>query len=297
MAISNGMGSTWSSPILPKLNDPNRTDESPFDDVIDSELESWLASLSVLGTIFGPFPFGLLADLIGRKHTLLVASVPVCASYLTLAFAEKIYLYYVARFFIGFVGGGVVAVLLMYVGEVAEVRNRGSLASFYNSSLGLGLLLSYILGAYLSITVFNVICAAVPATFFVLFLVFAPESPAFLISKGKRERAFENLKMLRAESTKEIEKELEEIKKEIEKSREGHLKDLITNRGTLKALVITMALMGFQMLSGIIVILSYTSTIFDATGSDIPSEILSIIIGAIQFSSSFITPFVVDRLG
>lgn len=197
----------------------------------------------------------------------------------------------------GFALGGVFTVLPMYVGEVSEVHIRGILSSAFNCFLALGLLLSYIMGAYLNIMIFDIICAVVPAVFFCIFLIFIPESPAYLISKNKHELAHENLKMLRVESSKEIENELEEMKKEVEKSREGHLKDLFTNRGLLKALTITVALVAFQQLSGINVVLFYANNIFEASGSDLPSEVSSIIIGAVQFASSFVTPLIVDRLG
>lgn len=291
------MSLTWSSPVLPKLTSENRTDENPFDDVISSSEESWIASLLALGAVFGPFFFGFLADLIGRKYTLLVSAVPILTSYLLLAFSTIVELFYVARFIMGFALGGVFTVLLMYIGEVSEVHNRGILSSAFNCFLAAGLLLSYILGAYLNIMIYDIICAVVPAVFFVVFLIFIPESPAYLISKNKHELAHENLKMLRVESSKEIENELEEMKKEVEKSREGHLKDLFVNRGLLKALTITVALVAFQQLSGINVVLFYANNIFEASGSDIPSEVSSIIIGAVQFASSFVTPLIVDRLG
>lgn len=291
------MSLTWSSPVLPKLTNESRLDENPFGEVIDSDQESWIGSLLALGAVFGPFAFGFLADVIGRKYTLLVAAVPILTAYLLLAFSTIVELFYVARFVVGFALGGVFTVLPMYIGEVSEARNRGILSSAFNCFLVLGLFMSYILGAYLSIMIFDIICAVVPVVFFGVFLVFIPESPAYLISKNNHERAFENLKMLRVESTKEIEHELEEMKKEVEKSREGHLKDLFVNRGLLKALIISVGLVAFQQLSGINVVLFYANTIFEESGSGIPSEVSSIIIGGVQFFSSFVTPLIVDRLG
>lgn len=291
------MSLTWSSPILPKLTNESRIDENPFGEVITSEQESWIGSLLALGAVFGPFAFGFLADVIGRKYTLLVAAVPILTSYLLLAFSTIIELFFVARFMMGFALGGVFTVIMMYIGEVSELSNRGLLSSAFNCFLVLGLFITYILGAYLSITVFNIICAIVPVVFFAIFLIFIPESPAYLISKNRNELAHENLKKLRVKSDKEIEKELEEMKEEVEKSREGHLRDLFTNKGLLKALTVSVALVAFQQLSGINVVLFYANTIFEASGSTIPSEVSSIIIGGVQFVSSFITPVIVDRLG
>lgn len=297
MAVSCGLSLTWSSPIIPKLNNATRLDENPFGEVITDQQESWIGSLLALGAVFGPFAFGFLADAIGRKYTLLASAVPLFACYLLLAFAEIVELYYVARFIMGLALGGVFTVIMMYIGEVSEVHNRGLLSSAFNCFLVLGLFVTYILGAYLSIKVFNIICAIIPAIFFVVFLLFIPESPAYLISKNKHELAHDNLRKLRVASSKEIENELEVMRQEVEKSREGHLRDLFVNRGLLKALTISVGLVSFQQLSGINVVLFYANTIFEASGSSIPSEVSAIIIGAVQFVSSFITPFIVDRLG
>lgn len=291
------MSLTWSSPIIPKLNNESRLDESPFDEVITDEQQSWIGSLLALGAVFGPFAFGFLADVIGRKYTLLVTAVPILISYLLFAFGTIIELFYAGRFMVGFALGGVFTVINMYIGEISEARNRGVLSSAFNCFLVFGLFITYILGAYLSITVFNIICAAVPIIFFVIFLLFIPETPAYLISKNKHELAHENLKRLRVESSKEIENELEEMRKEVEKSKEGHLKDLFIHKGLQKALIVSVALVSFQQLSGINVVLFYANDIFEASGSSIPSEVSAIIIGGVQFFSSFITPIFVDRLG
>lgn len=291
------MSLTWSSPTIPKLNNESYLEENPFGEVINEDQESWLGSLLALGAVFGPFAFGFLADVIGRKYTLLVTAIPILISYLLFAFSTIIELFYAGRFMIGFALGGVFTVINMYIGEIAESRNRGLLSSAFNCSLVLGLFITYILGAYLSITVFNIICAAVPIIFFVVYLLFIPETPAYLISKNKYELAFENLKKLRVDSAKDIEYELEQIKKEVETSREGHLKDLFVNKGLLKSLIVSVALVSFQQLSGINVVLFYANTIFEASGSSIPSEVSAIIIGGVQFASSFITPIFVDRLG
>lgn len=184
----------------------------------------------------------------------------------------------------------------MYLGEVAEVGNRGILSALFNTFLTFGQLVAYVLGAYLSIRVFNVVCGVVPLVFVCLFVVFAPESPAWLLKTGKEEAAAKTLQRIR-NSTSDISRELEEIKEDIKRSADGHLKDLITNKGLLKGLTITMTLVIFQQLSGISVVLFYAETIFDATESDIPPEISSIIVGIVQFLSSFIAPTLVDRFG
>lgn len=296
--MASGIACTWSSPVLAILTDEDKLPDNPFGTVITSEQESWIGSLLALGAVLGPLPCGLLADKIGRKPTLLVLAAPILVSFTILAFAKTIPLYYIARFMVGFSVGGAYTVLPIFISEIAEVSNRGILSSTFNGVLTLGMLISYALGPYVSIVVFNVICAVFPAIYAVLLLIFVPESPVYLLKKNRQEDARVALKVLRAaNSEKELMEELREMELEIENSAQGSVRDLFRNKGLVKALVISVSLAAFQPLSGIDVVQFYTQTIFEATGSSIPAEISSIIMGSVQFLAGFITPLFVERLG
>ena len=58
-----------------------------------------------------------------------------------------------------------------------------------------------------------------------------------------------------------------------------------------------MALTTFQQFSGVTVILYYVQNIFDATGSNIPPEVCSIIVGSADFIVSTISPAFLDEVG
>lgn len=297
LALTGGLSIGWTSPVLPKLTNPNRTDENPLGELISEDEESWITAMLTLGPMVGTYGWGILADGIGRKWTLSLVGLPLVAAYILLALAETVVLYLFARFLIGFCFAGIVTTLFVYIGEIADVKNRGKLMSFYNNFLTFGLLLAYVLGAYFRIMVFNLIVAAIPTAFLCLFMVFGVESPVYLLKKGRRKDAFEILKKLRVGPEKHIETELEEWQREVMTSKEGTLKDLLSDRVLIKALTITMALVAFQQLSGIGAVLSYAESIFEDAGSSLPTEISAIIIGAVQFVASFTTPLFVDRLG
>lgn len=199
---------------------------------------------------------------------------------------------------VGFSVGGAYTVLPIFISEIAEVSNRGILSSTFNGVLTLGMLISYALGPYVNIMTFNLICAIFPALYAILLFVFVPESPVYFMKNHRHAEAVVALKVLRATSgEKQLAEELHEMEQEIENSSKGSLKDLFTNRGLVKALIISVSLAAFQPLSGIDVVQFYTQTIFEATGSSIPAEISSIIMGSVQFLAGFITPLFVERLG
>ncbi|XP_063918677.1 facilitated trehalose transporter Tret1-like [Zophobas morio] len=294
ISFVTGTSLSWSSPILPKLNVTD-VDDIPFGRQITAEENSWIGSLLSLGAVFGPFIYGYLADKIGRKFTLMSIGIPFLVAYLMLAFSEIVELYYVARIIIGVAIGGVFTVIPMYTGEIAEDSNRGALGSVMNVLLTFGLLFSYSVGAYAPMVAYNVILAVVPGAFMVLFFFVAPETPHYLVAKGDLDAASQCLRKLRGSD--KIDDELDDIKTQIEQSKEGSITDLFKSKGLIKALIITLALVGFQQLSGINAVLFYAQIIFNASGGGIPSEVSSIIIGAVLFGTSFVTPLFVDKLG
>lgn len=298
IAFVAGSALTWSSPVASKLSS-NETDpaEMPFDHLITEEENSWIGSLLAFGATFGPFLFGYSADRFGRKLTLLSLGCPFLISYLMLAFAKIVPLYYVARILSGLGVGGVFTVMPMYLGEIAEDSNRGALGSVLNCFICAGLFFSYCVGPYLTIMVFNIVLAVFPAVFMVVFYILAPESPTYYVTKGDYESAEQSLNKLRGVTNKNIQNELQEIKSSVENTGKGSFKDLYRSRALLKALIISFALVGFQQLSGINAVLFYTQPIFKASGSSLDPAISSIIIGGVQFSTSFLTPLVADRLG
>lgn len=192
--------------------------------------------------------------------------------------------------------GGVFTVLPMFVGEISEDSVRGALGSFMQLFITFGLLFSYGIGPFTTIAHFNFACVIAPILFLVSFLN-VPESPYYLIAVGDKTKAENALKKLR--SSENVEKELEVIKKTVEESlaNKASFFDIFKSRGLTKALIISLALVTFQQFSGINVILFYTQTIFEATGSSIPPEIATIIIGVVQIIGSLITPIFVDKKG
>ncbi|CAG9862029.1 unnamed protein product [Phyllotreta striolata] len=293
IAFTAGTVLTWSSPILDRLADNTTT---PFDHPITLEEKSWISSFFPLGAIFGPFLFGYLADAIGRKKTLLCSAAPFIVCYYMLAFGRTVWVYYLARFLLGAALGGVYTVIPMYVGEIADDRNRGTLGSMMNVYLCFGIFFSYCVGPYMSLVGFNVLLGSVPVVFLVLFFLLAPESPHYYLSKnsiGDAKSSLQKVRGLRAD----VNDELEIIMKKIVEDGRGSAMDIFRSRGLLKALSITVGLGVFQQFSGVNAVFFYAQQIFEASGSSLRPEICSIVIGSVQFSTSFLTPVLVDRWG
>lgn len=292
--VATGAMLAWTSPVLPNLE----KDGGPLGSKITSEQSSWIASLMALGTIPGSFVAGYLGERWGRKRTALFAVVPFSIGWALVATASHVAQLYVARLIFGFALGIPFTVLPMYCGEIAETSIRGALGSFLQLFITIGLLYSYAIGPFVSYTVFWILCAILPVLFFVCF-VMMPESPYFLLSKGRREEAIAALAKLRSKSEGAVQKEADEIQAIIDEAFRDQvsISDLFKVKANLKALIYTCALASFQQLTGINVVLFYMQSIFIAAGTSIPTEQAPIIIGVVQVIASAVTPLIVDRSG
>lgn len=290
---------TWTSPVLPKLSS-NDTEGNPLGRPITENEESWIGSLLPLGAAVGSLPFGILADKIGRRYTILFLGLPHLVCYLILSFAGDISLYYVARILAGISVGASYTVLPIYIGEVAAKETRGGLASSLNIFITGGDLIPYMIGPYLPVRWFNVILVVFPVLFLVSFAFFSPETPYYHVIK-KDEKAAENcLIRLRSKPAKHIQEELQEIKESVERDGDNNFAGLLKalkEPNVRRGIIISLALIAFQQLSGITPILLYTETLFEATGSSLPASESSLILGAVQFVISFVAPALVDKTG
>lgn len=289
----SGTALTWSSPELPIISNATT---SPFKRNLTSEEATWVSSLVTLGAVAGPFFFTYLADKMGRKYTLLSAGVPFVLCYVMLAFGRIVELFYVARFIIGLTVGGVFSVLPIYAAEVADKNNRGSIGFQMGCGVCSGLLFSCALGPYVSVMVFNLVLAAFPLMFLLLFPFVGKEVPHYYVSINENDLAKEALQKLRG-SRYNIDDELGEIQRKFKEEEQGSFSDIFRSKALIKAFVTSVGLLIFQQFSGINVVLFYGQTLFKEVGANMAPEVCTIIIVAMQFLSSFIAPLIGERLG
>lgn len=186
---------------------------------------------------------------------------------------------------------------LFYAGEIAQASIRGTLGSYFQLMMVIGVLFSYAVGSIASVFVLNMICASIPIIFGIIFM-FMPETPLFLISKGKKEAAAKSLKWLRG-SDYDYSQELAELQEQNEADKKNNvtLTAALARRSTQKAIFISLGLMFFQQCSGINAVIFYTKDIFDAANTGINSDVATIIVGVMQVISVFVSSIIVDKLG
>ncbi|CAG9793661.1 unnamed protein product [Diatraea saccharalis] len=293
-ALAAGSMLGWSSPVIFKIIQANSTD---YDFDVNVSQGDWVSSVINLGAAAVCFPIGLIMDAIGRKKTMLLLVLPFTLGWLLITFASNLAMLIAGRFITGIAGGAFCVTAPAYTSEIAQDSIRGTLGSYFQLMITVGILFAYAVGSYTSVFVFNILCTLIPIIFGAIFF-FMPESPNYLVVKGRNEEAREALIKLRGRAY-DVDTELENLKAKATHAKENPVAftAAISKKTAVKALIICYALMLFQQLSGINAVIFNTSAIFDSAGAAIDAAIATIIIGVIQVIATFVSSLVVDKLG
>ncbi|XP_049957628.1 facilitated trehalose transporter Tret1-like [Schistocerca serialis cubense] len=284
--VSTGLVLAWSSPAVPKL--PHLT----------AAEASWVGSLPSLAAALGPWLGGWAADRVGRRATALLGAVPMAGSWVALMFVEHAPTWLcVVRFISGLGIGLIVTSLSMFAAEISQANIRGALLMVQQPSITTGFMLDYCIGPFVSYTTLAAIGLAVPLLFMVAFF-WVPESPYYLLARGRDEDAERSLRRLRDDNS-DISSELQRMKGAVEESKmnEASVLDLFRSRRCRRALVISLGVVCAEQLAGINAVLFYSQSIFNAAGGDVDSRVAPIIVNGTMLIESCVTPFLVDRLG
>lgn len=243
--------------------------------------------IALKGGLFG----GPLIELIGRKRTIILTNVLFVVSWLLIATARTVNYIYAGRAFAGIAVGINTLVLPVYLGETLQPEVRGMLGLYPTAFGNGGILLCFIAGCFVHWDVLAYIGLALTAPFFVL-MFFIPETPRWYVTKRRDDEAEQVLVFLRG--TDDVREELDSLK-----STDNHkisIKSFI-NRANIKVILISLGLMLFQQFSGINAVIFYTTTIFKLAKTSIDEYYCTIILGVVNFCSTFIASLVIDRLG
>lgn len=268
-------------------------------------MTGWAASSAIWGCVFGAMMAGYFSDRFGRKKVLIVTAILFIISSVGAMLPRNLTEFLVARF-IGGLGIGAASMLSpLYISEVAPSRNRGRLVSLYQLAIVIGINLIYFVNMLIASygdEAWNVErgwrymlgSGTIPAVLFLLLLFIVPESPRWLVKKGKDEEAFDTLE--KVNGTAEGKAVLNEIKDTL-KQEVGTMSDLF-NKRLKPALVIGIILALFSQITGINAIIYYAPEIFKSVGFASESALLqTVLIGAINTLFTFVALWLIDLAG
>jgi SP family sugar:H+ symporter-like MFS transporter len=278
--------------------------------------EAWLGiTVSALlpGCAVGAFAAGRAADRFGRRRVMLAAAALFILSALASGAALSAVMMIVARFAAG-VGVGAASVLSpAYISEVTPAHMRGRLSSVQQVMIIAGLTGAFLGNYFLahvagrSTEVLWLGYAAwrwmfwmqvIPASIFLLTLLFIPESPRYLVARGRHEEAVDVLTRLFG-SANAAAKALE-IKGSLAADHTPRLADLIDrSTGRWRRIVwVGIGLATFQQLVGINVVFYYSAVLWQAVGfSEADSLKINILSGTLSIAACLVAIFLIDRIG
>lgn len=290
-AISDGMQFGWSAPFLPIL----QADDSPIK-ITESDID-WLESVYMIGGLAG-LPITIyMVDKIGRQKTVLFASSSSFTAWVLIGIANNVYYLYVARFLTGLAADVAFVAGPMYVAEIADQKIRGFLAGVIFLMMLGGFLILYGVAPFVPFYVCSII-GGIIVGIQLIGVPFMPDSPYFLVSKGKNEKAKRHLQKLRGHEN--VDKELAAITVAVErqKTERGKPQDLFISKSNRKAVIVMTVLNIAQHFSGMTVILMNLHSILTAAGSVyVSSNVAGIIFSGIMLTAGIITVFMIDRIG
>ncbi|XP_026492738.1 facilitated trehalose transporter Tret1-like [Vanessa tameamea] len=283
-----GFSSAYTSPALVKMENSTRIS-------ISEEEASWVGGLMPLAALAGGILGGPLVDYIGRRKTILMTAIPFFIGWMLIATAKIVHLVLAGRAICGLcVGIGSLA-FPVYLGETIQPEVRGTLGLFPTAIGNIGILICYVAGKYLDWFELAYLGSALPIPFLLLMFMI-PETPRWYISRGRTEEARKALQWLRGANTK-IDNEMRDIALcDAEVKNDSSFKDILSMK-YMKAIFICLGLMLFQQLSGINAVIFYTAKIFQMSGSSVDKHLSTIIVGLVNFISTFLATALIDRTG
>ena len=283
--------------------------------------KGWYVGCALIGSIVGVLVAGMMSDFLGRKLTMLVSALMFSISAIGCAMCGSLGQLVLFRMIGGF-GIGVVSIVSpMYISEVAVPEKRGTLVSLYQLAITVGFLLAYLVN-YLVLKSADVSqcaapapvratvplmermwgseywrgmlgCETIPDLLFLLVIFFIPESPRWLIVKGRDDAAARVLS--RIYSAEGVQEQLALTKASVSAEVKSEWRALL-EPGILVAVLIGSAIAILGQFMGVNAVLYYGPEIFKNAGFEDPL-FSTVLVGVVNMLTTVIALLIIDRVG
>ena len=284
---------------------------------LDALQQGWYVGCALIGSIIGVLFAGILSDKFGRKSTMILSAILFSTSAIGCAVSADFNQLVIYRI-IGGVGIGVVSIISpLYISEVAVAQYRGRLVSLYQLAVTIGFLGAYLVNYQLlgysmsnpdaSTGWWNLIFVSevwrgmlgmetLPAIMFFIIIFFIPESPRWLILKGKEEKATNILERIYT-SSKEALFQLTETKSVLSSESKSEWK-LLLQPGIRKAVIIGVCIAMLGQFMGVNAVLYYGPSIFENAGlSGGDSLFYQVLVGLVNTLTTVLALVIIDKVG
>ena len=276
----------------------------------------WSVSSLTLTATLAMMVAGPLSDRFGRKKILFVAALMYAVSAIASAFAPNFLFLVIARMIGGFGVGASLIIAPMYIAEIAPAKMRGQMVSFNQLNIVIGISVAFFtnfmilqLGesqaAWAQSLQFDAYnwrwmlgLETLPAVLYFFCLFIVPNSPRWLIMKGREDEALPI--MARASGAEEAERQMQEIKLSIEEDKNKESVSFAELFKPAMRLVITIGIVVaiLQQITGINSVFFYAPMIFEQSGIGTDASFVqAIFVGLINLVFTILAISLIDRIG
>lgn len=266
----------------------------------------------LIGCTAGAFLAGRLADILGRRNVMMLAAILFLVGALIQGFADSQLVFVAARIMGGMAVGAASVLSPAYISEVAPANIRGRMTTIQQIMIITGLTAAFVVNYFLAQSAgkstesywggyeawrWMYWMQTIPAAVFLGALLFIPESPRFLISKGRNDEAKTVLTRLFGAGS--ADRKVAEIKASFSDDHRPRLSD-VTAPGTIFKPIVWAGLLlaVFQQLVGINVIFYYGATLWQLAGfSEDQALQINIFSGVISIAICIVAASVIDKVG
>ncbi len=267
----------------------------------------------LLGCAVGAFVAGRLSDTIGRRAVLLIAAMLFIISAWGSGIAGDALVFVIARILGGLAVGAASVIAPAYISEVAPADRRGRLSSIQQVMIIIGLFAAFLSNYFLAEFAggsqqlvwggyeawrWMFWIELIPAAAFLFLLFFIPESPRYLVAKGRDEEAQTVLSSLFGSAGTAA--KLKEIQESLAGDVQPRLSDLVSKQtGRIRKIVwVGIGLATFQQFVGINIVFYYGAVLWQAVGfTENDALKINILSGALSIGAVFAAIMLIDRIG
>ena len=263
-----------------------------------------------LGCFAGSIPTIWIGNLLGRRKAIFLGSFIMCIGALLQCTSYDLAQLIVGRLVTGFGNGINTSTVPTWQSECCKSHRRGQMVMIEGAMITCGITISYWIDFGLLFADPNEVSWRFPLAFQIFFaavilafVMFLPESPRWLILKGREEEAREVLSCLMGDDTDEIfvDTEFTAIKATVLEMAKGSFRDMFTmgEDRHLHRTILAYVNQMFQQISGINLITYYIPTIIEQQVgmSGTMSRLIAACNGTEYFAASWIAVFTVEKFG
>jgi sugar porter (SP) family MFS transporter len=271
--------------------------------ILNDFMLGFTVASALIGTIIGSIAVGKPADSVGRRGVLYVLAVLFIVASIGCGMAWTWGMFIAFRFIGGLAVGGASVVSPLYIAEISPAQYRGRMVAITQLNIVVGILLAYLsnyiigslhIGANECRWMFGVM--AVPSTVFFLLLFLTPQSPRWLVAKGRVEEGRMVLQLCGTDAGN-VEEEIRDIQASLDLTHHT-LEERFFQAKYRKPIMLAVAIAAFNQLSGINALIYYTAFIFKMAGYGATDALLqSVIIGFTNLIFTIAAMVVIDQFG